>query len=428
MSFSRHRIGPLVKIVRPRFIAAVALCVAATAFAVFTPGAHADVTEPAPVIWGYSYITVDSVWADLATDVSGTWVAVGTKGKLATSKNDGVNWSIPTLPSAVSAATFTSITHADSMWVAADLTGNILTSPDGLVWTLAFTSTSSTAWTGAAYGEGIWVVFSATAAQTYVMSKDRGVTWTTQTLPYGFTVDEVAYGNGVWVAVGSGSVERNIVTSEDGVTWDWVRNANSNWSDVEFGLGKFVAMSPSGGISTSTDGRTWTGASYPLQRANSGTTWTSVTAGPDGFMAVGFGTGASGFTEGLSAYSADAIIWKPTPIINATWRSVQADDDGFIALGYYATSGQTVVVRGALGAPSSAGGYAVSPWVQSFARPSAATTCPPGWAGSWAQWPNDQRGGFVCDRTIANSATHGGWMVFLGGQWWDVPDSIFRRG
>jgi hypothetical protein len=417
-----------VKIVRPRVIAAVALCLTATALAVFTPGAHADVTAPAPVIWGYSYITVDSVWADLATDMGGTWVAVGTKGKLATSKNDGVNWSIPTLPSAVSAATFTSITHADSMWVAADLSGNILTSPDGLVWKLAFTSASSTAWTGAAYGEGIWVVFSATAAQTYVISRDRGVTWTTQTLPFGFTVDEVAYGNGVWVAVGSGSVERNIVTTEDGVTWDWVRNENSNWSDVEFGLGTFVAMSASGGISTSTDGRTWTGASYPLQRANSGTTWTSVTAGPDGFMAVGFGTGASGFTEGLSAYSADAITWKPTPIIHATWRVVQADDDGFVALGYYLTTGQTVVVRGALGAPSSAGGFAVSPWVQSFARTSAAMPCPPGWAGSWAEWPNERRGGFVCERTIANSATHGGWMVFAGGQWWDVPDSIYRRG
>ncbi len=416
------------KIVRPRVIAAVALCLTATALAVFTPGAHADVTAPAPVIWGYSYITVDSVWADLATDMGGTWVAVGTKGKLATSKNDGVNWSIPTLPSAVSAATFTSITHADSMWVAADLSGNILTSPDGLVWKLAFTSASSTAWTGAAYGEGIWVVFSATAAQTYVISRDRGVTWTTQTLPFGFTVDEVAYGNGVWVAVGSGSVERNIVTTEDGVTWDWVRNANSNWSDVEFGLGTFVAMSASGGISTSTDGRTWTGASYPLQRANSGTTWTSVTAGPDGFMAVGFGTGASGWTEGLSAYSTDAITWKPTPIIHATWRVVQADDDGFVALGYYLTTGQTVVVRGALGAPSSAGGFAVSPWVQSFARTSAAMPCPPGWTGSWAEWPNERRGGFVCERTIANSATHGGWMVFAGGQWWDVPDSIYRRG
>ncbi len=329
---------------KPLFITAGALFLAATTASYVVSGTSAKAVEPAPVIWGYGYITVDSIWADLATDMSGTWVAVGTKDKLATSKNDGVNWSIPTLPSAVSAATFTSITHADSMWVAADLTGNILTSTDGLVWTLAFTSATSTAWTGAAYGEGIWVVFSATAAQTYVISKDRGVTWTTQTLPYGFTVDE------------------------------------------------------------------------------------SVTAGPDGFMAVGFGTGVSGFIEGLSAHSTDAIIWKPTPISHATWRSVPADDDGFIDLGYYATSGQTVVVRGALGAPSSAGGYAVSPWVQAFARPSAATTCPPGWAGSWAQWPNDQRGGFVCDRTIANSATHGGWMVFLGGQWWDVPDSIFRRG
>ena len=360
--------------------------------------------------------------------MTGTWVAVGTKGKLATSKNDGVNWSSPTLPTAVATATFTSITQADSMWVAADVTGNILTSPDGLAWTLAFTSASSTAWTGAAYGEGIWVVFSATAAQTYVISKDRGVTWTTQTLPYGFTVDEVAYGNGVWVAVGAGAVERNIATSEDGVTWGWVRNANSNWSDVEFALGEFVAMSASGGISTSSDGLTWTGASYPLQRANSGTTWTSVTGGPDGFMAVGFGTGVSGFTEGLSAYSTDAVIWKPTPIIHATWRSVQADDDGFIALGYYAASGQTVVMRGALGAPSSAGGFALSPWVQSFARTSAEMTCPAGWAGGWAEWPNERRGGFVCDRTIANSATHGGWMVFAGGQWWNVPDSIYRPG
>ena len=257
---------------KPRLLAAGTLFLAAATASYLFVGQSAQAVEPEPVIWGYSYITVDSIWADLATDMSGTWVAVGAKGKLATSKNDGVNWSIPTLPTAVATATFTSITQADNMWVAADLTGNILTSPDGLDWKLAFTSTSSTAWTGAAYGEGIWIVFSATTAQTYVISKDRGVTWTTQSLPYGFTVDEVAYGNGVWVAVGAGAVERNIATTEDGVTWDWVRNANSNWSDVEFALGKFVAMSASGGISTSIDGRTWTGQSYPLKLADSGTT------------------------------------------------------------------------------------------------------------------------------------------------------------
>lgn len=413
------------KNVRPRLTTAVALTLL-TAAALVTPAAFAADAEPAPVVWGYSYITVDSVWADLATDINGTWVAVGANGKLATSKNDGVNWSIPTLPTAVAKSSFSSITHADNTWVALDLSGNILTSPDGLAWTLAHTSKEQ--WTGAAYGEGTWVVFSAATSETYATSKDKGVTWTPQTLPYGFAIDEVAYGNGVWVAVGAGAVERNIVTTEDGTNWDWVRNANSNWTDVEFGQGTFVALSPAGGISSSSDGRIWTDANYPLQRAYSGTTWTSVTAGPDGFMAVGFGKGSSGGVVGLAAYSTDAITWKPVSIVNATWRSVQADDDGFIALGYYLTTGQTVVMRGALAAPNSTGGYASNPWVQSLARPKAETPCPSGWAPSWAEWPNDHLGGFVCDRTIASSQTHGGWMVFVGGQWFTAPDSVYGRG
>ncbi|MSZ58015.1 MAG: hypothetical protein F2697_05745, partial [Actinobacteria bacterium] len=208
-------------------------------------------TDAAPLVWGYSYITVDSVWADLTTDSAGTWVAVGANGKLATSKDDGVNWSIPALPTAVAKSSFSSVTQADNTWVALDLTGNILTSTDGLAWTVAYTS--SNVWTGAAYGEGVWIVFSEATSQTYATSKDRGVTWTPQTLPYGFAIDEVAYGNGVWAAVGAGNgrVQRHIATTEDGTTWDWVSNAAANWTDVEFGLGKFVALSAPGAISTS---------------------------------------------------------------------------------------------------------------------------------------------------------------------------------
>lgn len=413
------------KNVRPRLTTAVALTLL-TATALLTPAAFAADAEPAPVVWGYSYITVDSVWADLATDINGTWVAVGASGKLATSKNDGVNWSIPTLPAAVAKSSFSSVTHADNTWVALDLSGNILTSPDGLAWTLAYTSTNQ--WTGAAYGEGTWVVFSAATTETYVTSKDKGVTWTPRTLPYGFAIDEVAYGNGVWAAVGAGNgrVQRHIVTTEDGTTWDWVSNAAANWVDVEFGLGSFVALSAPGAISTSTDGRTWTEAAYPLPRASAAITWTSVTGGPDGYVAVGY-SGSSSSTVGYAAYSADAVTWKSVPMINAQWKSVQADDDGFIALGYYPASGQTVVMRGALAAPNSSGGYASSPWVQSLARPTAESPCPAGWAPTWAQWPNDQRGGFVCDRTIATSETHGGWMVFVGGQWFTAPDTVYGR-
>ena len=417
-----------VKIVKHRRITAVLGILAAAGVALLGFGGFASAAEEGPVTWGYGYITVNATWADLTTDLRSTWVAVGSGGKLATSKDDGANWSIPALPSGVTTTTsFTSVTHGDKVWIVLDTSGNILTSPDGLAWTLAYTSTKN--WTGAAYGEGRWVVFSADTGETYATSDDNGATWKTQTLPYKLAIDELAYGNGVWAAVGAGngSVQRHILTTEDGATWDWVSNAAANWTDVEFGLGKFIALSAPGAISTSIDGRNWTEAAYPLPGAASGTTWRSVTAGNDGFMAIGSGKDSGGVAIGLAAYSADAVTWKRVPIISATWSSIQADDDGFIALGYY-SNGNTVIMRGGLVAPGSSGGYAISPWMQSIGRPARDVTCPAGWAPSWAQWPNGDSGGFVCDRTIANSESHGGWMVFLGGQWWDAPDSVYVRG
>jgi hypothetical protein len=39
-------------------------------------------------------------------------------------------------------------------------------------------------------------------------------------------------------------------------------------------------------------------------------------------------------------------------------------------------------------------------WVQQIERPTAETPCPPGWGGSWAQWANGGRGGYVCSRDV----------------------------
>lgn len=38
-------------------------------------------------------------------------------------------------------------------------------------------------------------------------------------------------------------------------------------------------------------------------------------------------------------------------------------------------------------------------WVQSYGR-SPDETCRSGWNPSWAQWPNEGKGGFVCDRIL----------------------------
>jgi len=53
-----------------------------------------------------------------------------------------------------------------------------------------------------------------------------------------------------------------------------------------------------------------------------------------------------------------------------------------------------------------------APWYQSFARPTGETACITGWHPSWAQWPNGNRGGYVCDRTIGYDRGTGTWTNF----------------
>ena len=39
-------------------------------------------------------------------------------------------------------------------------------------------------------------------------------------------------------------------------------------------------------------------------------------------------------------------------------------------------------------------------WHQAYGRSTSESTCTEGWQPSWAQWPNDGSGGFVCNRQI----------------------------
>jgi len=39
-------------------------------------------------------------------------------------------------------------------------------------------------------------------------------------------------------------------------------------------------------------------------------------------------------------------------------------------------------------------------WHQAISRASATATCPDGYTGSWATWPNGGKGGYVCNRSV----------------------------
>ena len=40
------------------------------------------------------------------------------------------------------------------------------------------------------------------------------------------------------------------------------------------------------------------------------------------------------------------------------------------------------------------------PWLQAYGRPNPSSICTQGWNPSWAKWPNDNSGGFTCERRI----------------------------
>jgi len=99
---------------------------------------------------------------------------------------------------------------------------------------------------------------------TILTSRD-GVNWTVQTLGgNNYTINAVAYGNGRFVAVGyfvfpgGGNASAGAVfTSSDGITWTKGTAEAGDLTDVAYGNGLFVAVGRWGALLTSRDGITW---------------------------------------------------------------------------------------------------------------------------------------------------------------------------
>ena len=95
------------------------------------------------------------------------------------------------------------VTYGGSTFVAIASGTNVsATSPDGITWT-ARTMPVSGAWTGIAYGSGIFYAVTYDNTSIAASSPD-GITWTSRTMTSTFSTD-VAFGNGKFVAVAGGT-------------------------------------------------------------------------------------------------------------------------------------------------------------------------------------------------------------------------------
>lgn len=138
--------------------------------------------------------------------------------------------------------------------------GTVLSSPDGIVWSVAATGSAKL----------FRLVVTPTAVfafgvQTVLRSTD-GVTWTTAGALSGWTVESVVWADGLSLLVAAGPPKTpggrdNIATSPDGVNWTWRNTPFVNnplyglaWSPV---LGRLVATCDNNLVVTSTNGVDW---------------------------------------------------------------------------------------------------------------------------------------------------------------------------
>ncbi len=203
----------------------------------------------------------------------------------------------------------------------------VMTSSDGITWTAQNTPNSNDYW-GICWSPQlrIFVAVAATGSGNRAMTSSDGVNWTAQSTP---TPDK-AWSSVSWspdlgifcaVARPASGNDNLVMTSPDGVNWTLRTSAaNNNWQSVAWSrsLRLFAAVSSSGTgnrVMTSPDGITWTSRTSP---ANNG--WLSVVWSPE--LGAFFSVAISGSGNRIMS-STDGITWtiRTSPVDNA-WTSV----------------------------------------------------------------------------------------------------------
>jgi hypothetical protein len=280
---------------------------------------------------------------------AGRFVALG-GGKLATSR-DGVTWTEQTPPAGTSWAAgifaqnkFVALSSTDS----GEFSTNVMTSSDGLSWSLASDGLPpGSLWASIAYGNGTFVAGSAgTFSVTYMATSPDAVTWTPVTVPAGSAgMVELAFGNGAFVAVQSSnglSNVRSLFRSTNGTDWQeqvLPSGASPDLFGVTFGRGQFIAVGEGRTIITSPDGITWTNRTEPGD-----VFLVEVVDAGDTYIAFGYERPS---IRSIILTSADGISWTQQNSPSTLSRVSAAYAHGIVvALSALESATETVITSG----------------------------------------------------------------------------------
>jgi len=221
-------------------------------------------------------------------------------------------------------------------YVAVGYAGNIMTSPDGSVWSSRKSGISQSlngiAWSG--------TLLVAVGFGGAVITSPDAITWTSHNAP-GDDLNAVVWNGAFFVAVGN---RGRIITSPDGITWTPVISGTTqNIADIAWSGANFIAVGAGGTILNSLDGILWTPRTSPkitnlnavtfagnfvavgdadtiLVSFNSGVTWSVAAAsrvpGDPKVNLTDVGASSTTIFNSLLAVGANGQIFQPLGALN----------------------------------------------------------------------------------------------------------------
>lgn len=237
------------------------------------------------------------------TAISNAYVALASGTGTAEYSVNGITWSAVSMPAV---ADWVSVAYGNvaniGRYVAVARGGSTAAySLDGVNWTSSSLGEGGD-WIGIAYGSNKFVAVSQSdsSTTTRAVSSDGGATWSVGSFATGATA--ITFGNNRFVVV-EGNFSNAAAYSTDGVTWTTAilpanvdGSTESNWQDVTFGNGRFVAIADSApGAAYSFNGATWFTATLPSNQD-----WRKITYGSGVFLALSDGETAASSEDGVS--------------------------------------------------------------------------------------------------------------------------------
>ena len=235
----------------------------------------------------------------------------------------GYSQTLTTVTTAAGGTVWTSVAYGNGKFIAVP-NGNAIASistDGGETWD-ALSLPTSNEWGAIAFGDGRWVLTSATGLlnNQALYSINDGEGWRSTTLPASATWSNLVYGNGKFVTIASGSTNCAYSTNYG---QDWTAGSglpSRTWTGIAYGQGKFVAVASSTNtVAYSTNGITWSTSTMPKS-----SNWSSVAYGNGLFVAVDS-------TGGYPAYSTDGINWIASPYSLGGLTSVTYGQGVFLA-------------------------------------------------------------------------------------------------